>query len=120
MSAHVIVTPPLKSSAGVMSVLAVNLNQLVEDAACQVQILIPEVVAQEKEDLLDSILVLVVPGYVSTVSDKHVPALCFVRQIQENQSIECLMCRLTIFIKVSRAHGHGVIPGMAVPGPGTR
>lgn len=29
MSAHVIVTPPLKSSTGVVSVLAVNLNQLV-------------------------------------------------------------------------------------------
>lgn len=47
--------PALESSASVVGVLAVDLNQFVKDTASQVKILIPEVFTQNKEHLREEV-----------------------------------------------------------------
>lgn len=84
ISTHVIVAPSLKGSTGIVSMLAVNLNQLIQDAASKIQVFVSQVISQEKENLLDAILVLIVSWNVPTISHKYVPALCLECQHQQD------------------------------------
>lgn len=45
VAAHMIVSPSLESCTGVISVFTVDLDELVKDTACQVQILVSKVLA---------------------------------------------------------------------------
>lgn len=52
MSVHMVVPPALESRALVVSVLAVDLDQLVEDTACATKVLVTKVVSKNEKDLL--------------------------------------------------------------------
>jgi hypothetical protein len=51
MSAHMIVSPSLKSCTGIVRVMTVHLYHLVQHPASLAQILVAQMVSQDKEDL---------------------------------------------------------------------
>ena len=52
MPSQMIVLPPLECGTGIVRMVAIDLDKFVQDASCQVHILVPNMVPQDQEDLI--------------------------------------------------------------------
>lgn len=101
-----VVPPALESRTLVVSMLAVDLDQLVEDTSCATKVLVAEVISEDEKDLmkcqamspdkgtwytheLNAIAVLVVARDMGAVSDQDVATFCRASQqvaVQEHDT----------------------------------
>ncbi|KAI1851648.1 hypothetical protein JX266_003110 [Neoarthrinium moseri] len=105
-------SPTLEGSTRIVSVLAINLDQLIQNPASQVQVLIAKMFAQNQKDLsslsgmfwhkapsitnlLDPIFILIIPGDVGTISDQDIATL-WKRQLSAHAS--CWGAQLTDYL----------------------